>query len=155
MPTDDDASVRSTRGDDATTRGAIEDAFDKCLALESTARDAGYDEGVDAGRAIGEAEGRELGFRKGFELAEEVGYYAGCASAWKACARASGTYGERVERMIETLERECRESKLGDPLDEGILERVERLRGRFKTLVALLGARAVYADADASGLPSF
>ena len=51
--------------------------------------------------------------------------------------------------MIATFERELRESA-GNPLDEGILERVERLRGRFKTLVALLGMRAEYSPGDSS-----
>ena len=75
---------------------------------------------------------------------------------WReACGRrardeAENGFSERTERMIATFERELRESALGNPLDEGILERVERLRGRFKTLVALLGMRAEYSPGDSS-----
>ena len=75
---------------------------------------------------------------------------------WReACERrardeAENGFSERTERMIATFERELRESALGNPLDEGILERVERLRGRFKTLVALLGMRAEYSPGDSS-----
>ena len=95
---------------------------------------------------MGAREGREMGFRKGFELAEEVGYYAGCAAVWRTCATRDGdARGGRVERLIESFERELEESAIGNPLDEGILERVERLRGRFKTLAALLGRRGEYA----------
>jgi flagellar biosynthesis/type III secretory pathway protein FliH len=134
----------------------LEDALDACLTMETDARARGRDEGETAGRVLGVEEGRELGFRKGFELAEEVGYYAGCAAVWReACERrardeAENGFSERTERMIATFERELRESALGNPLDEGILERVERLRGRFKTLVALLGMRAEYSPGDSS-----
>ena len=55
-----------------------------------------------------------------------------------------------MEAIVAMLERELEESAIGNPLDEGILERVERLRGRFKTLAALLGRRGEYARADAS-----
>lgn len=82
---------------------------------------------------------------------------AGMASRWsrfttrRTCATRDGdARGGRVERLIESFERELEESAIGNPLDEGILERVERLRGRFKTLAALLGRRGEHARADAS-----
>jgi len=138
-------SVAST----TTTRSSSSDvarALDACLTIEARARDDGRAAGAAAGRAMGAREGREIGFRRGFELAEEVGYYAGCAAVWRTCATRGGdAFGARVERLIESFERELRESAIGNPSDEGILERVERLRGRFKTLAALLGRRAEYA----------
>jgi len=136
----------------------VEDAFERALELEARAHASGREEGARAGRALGTEEGRELGFAKGFEVAEEVGFYAGCAAVWERCAREGGeAYGERVERMIGSFRRACETSALSNPLDEGILERVERLRGRFKTLVALLGVRAEYATRGgaASGGLSF
>ena len=85
-----------------------------------------------------------------------MGYYAGCAAVWRACATRDGdAFGARAMRLIESFEREVAASAIGNPLDEGILERVEGLRGRFKTLVALLGCRAEYARADASRGISF
>ena len=58
---------------------------------------------------MGAREGREIGFRRGFELAEEVGYYAGCAAVWRTCATRGGdARGARVERLIESFERELR-----------------------------------------------
>jgi hypothetical protein len=151
--TDDDGATttRRTTTTARTTSSDVADALDACLTIEATARDDGRDEGVVAGRAMGAREGREMGFRKGFELAEEVGYYAGCAAVWRTCATRDGdARGGRVERLIESFERELEESAIGNPLDEGILERVERLRGRFKTLAALLGRRGEHARADAS-----
>lgn len=44
----------------------------------------GYKEGVQHGRVHGLIEGRALGLEKGFEMWEEVGFYLGFATVWKA-----------------------------------------------------------------------
>lgn len=146
-----DADTTPTQEDDprASAR-TLEDALEECLTIETRAFDDGFDEGVVDGRALGVEEGKELGFRKGFELAEEVGYYAGCVAVWKECAARDGGFGERADRLIANFDRALEESALGNPLDEGILDRVESLRGKFKTLVALLGMRAEYSPADSA-----
>ena len=141
-PTEEDYPRASTR--------TLEDALEECLTIEMRAFDDGFDEGVVDGRTLGVEEGKELGFRKGFELAEEVGYYAGCVAVWKECAARDGGFGERADRLIANFDRALEESALGNPLDEGILDRVESLRGKFKTLVALLGMRAEYSPADSA-----
>jgi hypothetical protein len=46
--------------------------------------DIGYQDGFEHGRVHGLIEGRSLGKEKGFEMWEEVGFYMGFATIWKA-----------------------------------------------------------------------
>jgi len=128
---------------------AIDDALDDALDLERIAFNEGFREGAERGRVDGIDHGRELGFQKGFELAREVGYYAGCARVWRelmARVRDESVYSERVRRLVAQFDALVAASAIGDPLDAEVLARAEALRGKFKTIVALLGAREAYGD---------
>ena len=46
--------------------------------------DVGYSDGLQHGKLHGNIEGRQLGREKGFEMWEELGFYEGFASLWKA-----------------------------------------------------------------------
>ncbi|CAG8705547.1 10941_t:CDS:2, partial [Acaulospora colombiana] len=54
------------------------------LDLEKQFYDIGYRDGFEHGRVHGLIEGRSLGKEKGFEMWEEVGFYMGFATIWKA-----------------------------------------------------------------------
>ena len=58
--------------------------------------DEGYKDGYDHGRIHGLIEGRALGREKGYEMWEELGYYEGFASTWKAYLAAQGTEDRSV-----------------------------------------------------------
>lgn len=69
------------------------DMSDFLLTLE----DRFYAQGMEGGTAHGELhgvfEGRALGREKGWELWEEVGYYEGVATFWRAILTAQGKPG--------------------------------------------------------------
>ena len=90
-------------------------------------------------------EGREVGFAKGFEVGQERGFYAGCHAVWARCvAEDPECFTERARRGVESFGSAVRAFPIDDPLNEEILEILNAVRGKFKTVVALLGMHHEY-----------
>lgn len=60
----------------------------------------GVAEGTPHGELHGLFEGRALGREKGWELWEEVGYYEGMATLWRAVLLAQAKPGRCVSRSV-------------------------------------------------------
>eukprot|EP00887_Chlorella_sp_A99_P003660 scaffold7.g3660.t1 len=121
---------------------SAEDLFDSALTLEEKHIADGYEEGVKDGRRAGHTEGRTLGLQKGFEVGHELGYYHGCLELWRQLeARPGGgwLFGERAARGMAALRAQLDTFPLSDPQDERLQELMDRVRGRFKAVVAALG----------------
>ena len=92
--------------------------------------------------------GWEVGFAKGFEIGQEIGFYSGCHAVWSRCVKEDPEcFSERARRGIDAFGKMLRSFPIDDPLDEMILETLNQVRGKFKTVVALLGMHHEYNDA--------
>ena len=83
-----------------------------------------------------------MGFAKGLA---RMGFYAGCHAVWTRCVRSDpDRFGERaaIDRRVR---RDARSFPIHDPLNEEILEILNAVRGKFKTIVALMGMHKEYA----------
>lgn len=63
----------------------------------------GYKDGFAHGRIHGLIEGRALGREKGFEMWEELAFYEGFASVWKAIYDKRGVDDEYVKSLDPSL----------------------------------------------------
>ena len=108
------------------------------------------------GEKLGSVEGRQVGFAKGFEVGQEMGFYAGCHAVWTRCVRSDpDCFGERARRSIDAFGEMLGSFPIHDPLNEEILEILNAVRGKFKTIVALMGMHKEYAPDDAPAGASF
>ena len=100
------------------------------------------------GEKLGLIDGREVGFAKGFEIGQEIGFYSGCHAVWSRCVKEDPEcFSERARRGIDAFGKMLQSFPIDDPLDERILETLNQVRGKFKTVVALLGMHHEYNDA--------
>ena len=103
------------------------------------------------GEKLGLVEGREVGFAKGFEVGQEMGFYAGCHAVWARCVREDPEcFSERAKKGIASFGAALESFPIDDPLNEEILEILNTVRGKFKTVVALLGMHHEYNPAETS-----
>lgn len=101
--------------------------------------DAGWEEGLNAGERAGSLEGRAMGVANGHRIGMEVGFYLGIVDACRRALNVSDTRRERVMRAVDSLEA----ASLAVPAhagDEELQEALERVRGRYRLLNALLPA---------------
>ena len=97
-----------------------------------------------------------MGFAKGFEVGQEMGFYAGCHAVWTRCLKSDpDVFGHRAARSIDAFGEMLGSFPIHDPLNEEILEILNAVRGKFKTIVALMGMREEYAPEDAPAGTSF
>lgn len=78
-----------------TTMDSQQDMEQYLVNLEETFYQQGLASGLPHGHLHGLFEGRALGREKGWELWEEVGYYQGTATFWRAILQAQGKQGIR------------------------------------------------------------
>ena len=108
------------------------------------------------GEKLGSVEGRQVGFAKGFEVGQEMGFYAGCHAVWTRCLKSDpDVFGHRAARSIDAFGEMLGSFPIHDPLNEEIQEILNAVRGKFKTIVALMGMREEYAPEDAPAGTSF
>ena len=60
----------------------------------------GFEDGMRDGQESGELEGRIFGCEKSFELGREIGYYDGCAEAWKQLAE---LYPNHISQRLKAV----------------------------------------------------
>ena len=97
------------------------------------------------GERLGFIDGRDIGFAKGFEIGQELGYYSGCFSVWATCVRADPEcFSGRAQKAIAGFGEMLTSFPIDDPLNEEILEILNQVRGKFKTIVALIGMHHEY-----------
>jgi hypothetical protein len=101
-------------------------------------------------------EGRQVGFAKGFEVGQEMGFYAGCHAVWTKCVTCDpDCFGERARRSIDAFGEMLGTFPIHDPLNEEILEILNAVRGKFKTIVSLMGMHKEYAQVGDTPAMSF
>ena len=96
------------------------------------------------GEKLGLVEGREVGFAKGFEVGQEMGFYAGCHAVWARCVAEDPRLHRREAGRRDAVGSAVRAFPIDDALNEEILDILNAVRGKFKTVVALLGMHHEY-----------
>ena len=112
--------------------------LDQLSALEETAYQGGFNDGLEHGKLHGLFEGRQLGTLKGFEVWEEIGYMEGIARFWLQAVSPSSQNAQTSRKQAK--QRQQLESLLEliatVPLDNGenvnLFGSLEKIRARFK-----------------------
>ena len=89
-------------------------------------------------------EGREVGFAKGFESGRRWASTPGVTPCGRGASRRTRGFTERARRGVESFGSAVRAFPIDDPLNEEILDILNAVRGKFKTVVALLGMHHEY-----------
>ncbi|RMZ52099.1 hypothetical protein APUTEX25_001293, partial [Auxenochlorella protothecoides] len=128
------------------------DPFASALDLEEHHFRDGREAGMQEGKAAGYAEGRAMGVEQGFRISYEVAFYSGCLSQWHTAGEHGGRLklNPRVLRHMALLEDLVRSFPWSDAQDPNLHQLVEAMRGRFKTLVTMLGLGDAYGIAHAA-----
>lgn len=127
------------------------DLFESCLNLEQQHISDGHQSGITDGRAAGLLEGRALGDRKGNEIGYEVGLYEGCVEGWRMQqAQNPAMFSARADATMASLQQLLMRLPLNDPKDESMPGILDAARGKFKTIVAILGTAHLYATPAAA-----
>ncbi|KAL7748492.1 enolase-phosphatase E1 [Sorochytrium milnesiophthora] len=114
--------------------------LDDLVHLEDMFVDMGREEGIAAGAKAGVVEGRLMGIEKAFEMTSEVGFYHGYASLWKETLipRAPSAVSPRCAKAIDSLLVLLESWPLENTPTTGMLELLERIRGKWKHVQVLL-----------------
>ncbi|KAJ3361647.1 hypothetical protein GGF32_007115 [Allomyces javanicus] len=165
-------------GSDGRTDEAVERDFElsDLVHLEEMFQEEGREEGIAEGLRAGRPEGFTLGLEKGHEMLMEVAYYQACAETWLAHVQQTGTassvtndldddddeaarapsrsraFPPRSRTTLEAFLTLTRSFPRHNALDTGLIELLDRIRGRWKLVCAVLGvplAAAAYAHGAA------
>ncbi|KNE54338.1 hypothetical protein AMAG_00318 [Allomyces macrogynus ATCC 38327] len=171
-PARDPASGSAVRTDEAIERDF---ELSDLVHLEEMFQEEGREEGIAEGLRAGRPEGFTLGLEKGHEMLTEVAYYQSCAETWLAhvqrtsiASPESNEFGDdddeaarpsrsrsfppRSRTTLEVFLTLTRSFPRHNALDTGLIELLDRIRGRWKLVCAVLGvplAAAAYAHGAA------
>ena len=90
-----------------------------------------------AGHVAGRQEGKALGIQKGFEIGHELGYISGSVAVWRRL-HPPLLIPPRAEKAITALEQLLKEFPYHNPRDERMQALLDTIRGRYKTIHAML-----------------
>ncbi|KAM6157464.1 protein LTO1 homolog [Rhynchocyon petersi] len=116
-----------------------QDMFDAIVMADERFHGEGYQQGYEKGSSLGIVEGRQHGTVHGARTASEIGCYQGFALAWKCllCTCTSEKDSKKL-KVLESLIAMIEKFPYGDPTYEKLQEDLEKIRGKFKQLCALL-----------------
>ncbi|KAI9197398.1 uncharacterized protein BJ171DRAFT_223588 [Polychytrium aggregatum] len=109
--------------------------------LETMFHELGREDGLRDGRRAGLNEGRNLGLARSFEMGKEIGFFLGFARIWLLIAPRidADKLNHRVIKHLEQLRDMAEAFPKENIKDAAMLETLDRMRGKFKTIVSLLG----------------
>lgn len=74
-----------------------------------------------------------------------MGFYAGCHAVWATCIISDPEcFSARARKAIAAFGQMLGSFPIDDPMNEEILDILNAVRGKFKTVVALLGMHHEY-----------
>ncbi|KZV98891.1 DUF1715-domain-containing protein [Exidia glandulosa HHB12029] len=119
------------------------DPFEDVLNLEQNFYNVGHEHGFEQGKLAGFEDGRQLGIQKGFEIWEEVGFYHGFASLWRAYHIKSGATESRAAQQANTILDLVAKFPTSNPKHEDfdVVKLLNQIRSKYKVLCATLGTR--------------
>lgn len=121
----------------------INDVFDDLLLVEERLSEESYQRGLEAGAKQGNVDAYHFGYHRGAEIGAELGFYYGVI-----CAQEGGFEGgetpSKGELLLRELKKEIEEFPTFNDLEVDLLERLLKLRNKYKKLCVLLKISAKY-----------
>lgn len=116
--------------------------LDSLVDLEQSFYDKAYEEAYAHGRIHAGIEGRAMGREKGFEIWEELGFYQGFATIWRAIYLQQNRTDDRAFRHMDQLLALINQfPRNNPPEDVDVAKTFSQIRSRYKVLCATLGVR--------------
>uniref|UniRef100_A0ACD5U753 Uncharacterized protein n=1 Tax=Avena sativa TaxID=4498 RepID=A0ACD5U753_AVESA len=132
------------------------DIFQLTVTLDQTHYQEGYKNGYDDGLVSGKEDGRQVGLKMGFQVGEELGFYQGCLDVWMSVIRLDqDAFSARVRKNMEQLAALLSNYPLSDPEHQQIQDMMEKIRMKFRVIVASLGAKLEYEGRPTSSKEDF
>ncbi|KAF7727882.1 hypothetical protein EC973_006881 [Apophysomyces ossiformis] len=122
--------------------------LESLVHLETMFQEYGYDDGYRDGTKSGELEGRIFGCEKAFELGQEIGFYAGCAEAWKELAKTHDEISPRALRHIAALEKLIEEFPRHNCPNTDLFAQRDKMKNKMRVIGSLLGTQQKFKPAD-------
>nr|XP_019537632.2 protein LTO1 homolog [Aedes albopictus] len=121
----------------------INDVFDDLLLVEERLSDESYHRGLEAGAKQGNVDAYHFGYHRGAEIGAELGFYYGVVCAQEGCFVEGGELS-KSEVLLKELKKEIEEFPTYNDLEVDLLERLLKLRNKYKKLCVLLKISAKY-----------
>uniref|UniRef100_A0A6B2LQ09 Uncharacterized protein n=1 Tax=Arcella intermedia TaxID=1963864 RepID=A0A6B2LQ09_9EUKA len=114
------------------------------VGVEEKLIETGKQEGINDGRRIGRENGLNSGYASGFELANEIGYYAGCVEGWLLIYnKFPQQFSTRTQKTLLQI-KELIGSFHYDPTNPLLTDHVQKIRTKFKVLASQVGHSQKY-----------
>ncbi|KAK1680033.1 hypothetical protein QYE76_040881 [Lolium multiflorum] len=132
------------------------DIFEPTVTLDQTHYQEGYKNGYDDGLVSGKEDGRQVGLKMGFQVGEELGFYQGCLDVWMSAIRLDqDAFSARVRKNMEQLAALLSNYPLSDPENNQVQDMMEKIRMKFRVIMASLGAKLDYEGRPTSSKEDF
>lgn len=124
----------------------INDVFDDLLLVEERLSEESYQHGLQEGAEQGNVDAYHFGYHRGAEIGAELGFYYGvlCAQQNSAQTETKDTPLTKGAILLTELKKEIEEFPTFNDLEVDLLERLVKLRNKYKKLCSLLKISAKY-----------
>ncbi|KAM8816088.1 protein LTO1 homolog [Rhynchonycteris naso] len=131
-----------------------QDLFDTIVMADDRFHGEGYREGYEEGSSLGMVEGRQYGTLQGAKVGSEIGCYQGFAFAWRGLLHSCATEKDSKKmKVLESLIGMIQKFPYDDPTYAKLHEDLDRIRGKFRQLCAILNVQPDFKiNAEGSGL---
>ncbi|XP_058840745.1 protein LTO1 homolog isoform X1 [Topomyia yanbarensis] len=119
----------------------INDVFEDLLLVEERLTERSYQEGLQVGSQEGNVEAYHFGYHRGAEIGAELGFYYGVLCARESSAEGSSS---KATALLQELKKEIEAFPKVNDLEIDILEKLLKLRNKYKKLCTLLKISAKY-----------
>ncbi|XP_065081601.1 protein LTO1 homolog [Ochlerotatus camptorhynchus] len=124
----------------------INDVFDDLLLVEERLSEESYQRGLQVGAEQGNVDAYHFGYHRGAEIGAELGFYYGvlCAQENSTGKGTEETTPTKGYILLTELKKEIEEFPTFNDLEVDLLERLVKLRNKYKKLCVLLKISAKY-----------
>lgn len=130
---------------ESTTEVDINDVFDDLLLVEERLSEESYQRGLQVGAEQGNVDAYHFGYHRGAEIGAELGFYYGVLCALEGgCRKRSEETPTKGDILLTELKGEIDEFPKFNDLEVDLLERLMKIRNKYKKLCSLLKVSAKY-----------
>ncbi|XP_054160369.1 protein LTO1 homolog [Oppia nitens] len=114
-------------------------------------RQMGFTRGYSVGEEAGWRDGYVFGIRKGSQISAEIGYYQGFTHAWISILEKEDLNKQRKLTALRTLLDMTRNFPKTNLLEEDTIQKLGRIRAKFKQCAALISGTNAYMESGSFG----
>lgn len=120
--------------------------FDDLLLVEERLSEESYQRGLQVGAEQGNVDAYHFGYHRGAEIGAELGFYYGALCAQESSGRkgTEETTPAKGDVLLAELKKEIEEFPTFNDLEVDLLERLVKLRNKYKKVCVLLKISAKY-----------